>query len=359
MTDKELFELNIIEPDKDIFDNTKHNWDMLAKPIDGLGDFETLVCNIAAIQKKVIPDISKKALIIMCADNGVVCENVTQTDQSVTFDVASLMAKRASSVGVMTQDYALDIIPVDIGINSETKIEGVIDKKIRRATGNILKEAAMSRDECLEAIKVGIDLVKECSKNGYGMIATGEMGIGNTTTSTALMCALTGKDPALITGRGAGLNDEGLKNKIRVIKDSLVYHDLYDKKANDRTEAFNALMKVGGLDIAGLAGVFIGGALYGIPVVIDGFISAVAALCADMIAPGANAYMIASHTGKEKGTAIVLEYLGLKALLDADMNLGEGTGAVLIMPMLDMAMSLYRSGTKFKDTDIKEYERFK
>ena len=118
-------------------------------------------------------------------------------------------------------------------------------------------------------------------------------------------------------------------------------------------------MKVGGLDIAGLAGVFIGGALYRIPVVIDGFISAVAALCADMIAPGANAYMIASHTGKEKGTAIVLEYLGLKALLDADMNLGEGTGAVLIMPMLDMAMSLYRSGTRFKDTDIKEYERFK
>ena len=359
MTDKELFDLNITAPDKDIFDRAKLSWDSLAKPIDGLGIFETLVCKIAAIQGKVNPDIGKKALIIMCADNGVVCENVTQTDQSVTRDVASLMAKRASSVGVMTLDYALDIMPVDIGINSETKIENVIDKRIRRSTGNILNEPAMRKDECLDAIKVGIDLVKQCSENGYKIIATGEMGIGNTTTSTALLCALTGRDPELITGRGAGLSDEGLKNKISVIKNSLIYHDLYDKRALDRKDALNALMKVGGLDIAGLAGVFIGGALYRIPVVIDGFISAVSALCADLMMPGVKEYMIASHTGKEKGTALVLEYLKLKAVIDADMNLGEGTGAVLMMPMLDMAMSLYNLGTRFTDTDIKEYERFK
>ncbi|MCR5734312.1 MAG: nicotinate-nucleotide--dimethylbenzimidazole phosphoribosyltransferase [Lachnospiraceae bacterium] len=358
MTDKELFDIRIDAPDKEIFKRTKLSWDKLAKPIDGLGDLEELVCRIASIQGKEMPNICKKALIIMCADNGVVCENVTQTDQSVTADVAALMAKRQSSVGTMTADYALDMVPVDIGINSNTKIKGIIDKRIANGTGNILNEPAMSKEQCLEAIKVGMDLVKECLEKGYGLIATGEMGIGNTTTSTAVLCALTGKDPVLVTGKGAGLSDEGLMNKIKVIRSSLINHDLYDKKAGDREQALNTLIKVGGLDIAGLVGVFIGGAIYKIPVVIDGFISAVAAYCANLIIPGVSEYMIASHTGKEKGTALVLGYMKLKALIDADMNLGEGTGAVLIMPMLDMVMSLYKTGTRFGDTTIKEYERF-
>ena len=359
MTDNELFDLNIEACDKDIFNNAKRLWDSLAKPIDGLGNLEELVCRIAAIQGIVIPDISKKALLIMCADNGVVCENVTQTDQSVTKDVASLMAKRQSSVGVMTLNYPLDIIPVDIGINSKTRIEGILDKRIAYGTGDILVEGAMTESQCLEAIEAGIDMVRECAEKGYNLIATGEMGIGNTTTSTALLCALCNIAPEAVTGRGAGLSDEGLRHKTDVIKNALLFHDLYGKKADDSAYAFNALMKVGGLDIAALAGIFIGGALYRIPVVIDGFISAVAALTANLIRPGVSEYMIASHTGKEKGTALVLEYMGLKALIDADMNLGEGTGAVLLMPMLDMAMSLYKSGTRFSDTGIKEYERFK
>ena len=349
MTDKELFELNIIEPDKDIFDNTKHNWDMLAKPIDGLGDFETLVCNIAAIQKKVIPDISKKALIIMCADNGVVCENVTQTDQSVTFDVASLMAKRASSVGVMTLNYALDIIPVDIGINSETKIESVIDKKIRRATGNILKEAAMSRDECLEAIRVGIDLVKECSKKGYGMIATGEMGIGNTTTSSALASVLLGEPASEVTGKGAGLDSEGIKRKISVI------HRAIEVNAPDKNNPVELLSKLGGYDIAGMTGLFLGGAVYKIPVIIDGFISAVAAALAVDICPLAKNYILCSHVSKEPAGVKILEYLGLKPLITAEMCLGEGTGGAMLLPLLDGAIAVYNSSHQFDNLPIERY----
>ena len=359
MTLKELMDINIIYPDRKIYDSAKDRWDHIAKPIDGLGDLEKIICRICAIQGKVLPDISKKALIIMCADNGVVCENITQTGQGVTASVAHLMAERQSSVCIMTKDYPLDIFPVDIGIASDETINGIINRKVAMGTGNILREPAMSSEQCLKAVNTGIDIVRDCSEKGYGLIATGEMGIGNTTTSTALCCALTGQKPESITGRGAGLSDEGLRRKTQVICEALIRHGLAENECPDKEYAFNALSKVGGLDIAGLAGVFIGGAIYHIPVLIDGFISAVAAYCAQMMVPGSVAYMIASHTGKEKGTGVVLNRLGLKAVIDADLSLGEGTGAVLLLPMLDMSMALYREGIVFSDTDIEEYKRYK
>ncbi|MBR3307592.1 MAG: nicotinate-nucleotide--dimethylbenzimidazole phosphoribosyltransferase [Lachnospiraceae bacterium] len=356
MTREELLSLKASCPDREIYVRTKAAWDSLAKPVDGLGYFEELHCRTAAIKEDTHPDISRKRLVIMCADNGVTAEGVTQTDRSVTASVAALMGKRRSSAGIMTKGMPLDILTVDIGIDIPHTPEGVLDKKVAAGTADLLRERAMTEEQCLKALSAGIAIAEESREKGYGIIATGEMGIGNTTTSTALLCALTGLAPAEVTGRGAGLSDEGLKSKIKVIEEALAFHGL--SQGSDPAYAFEALCCVGGLDIAGIAGMFIGGMLFKLPVVIDGLISAAAALCAERMVPGCREYMLPSHSGKEKGTARILELLGLKSVIDADMALGEGTGAVMLFPLLDMVFSLYENGTAFADTDITKYERF-
>lgn len=371
MRKEELFDLNTDKPSEDVRMAAKRRFDGIAKPIDGLGTFEDIICRIAAVQGQELPDISKKALIIMCADNGVAAEGVSQTDKNVTASVATLMGKKKSTVGVMSEALGndpshgmVDIIPIDIGIDSEEKIEGIADMKVAKGTGNIAKGPAMTDTECLRAIEAGIDTVKKCKDKGIGLIAVGEMGIGNTTTSTALFCALTGTDPKDVTGRGAGLNDEGLERKTDVIERALAVNgynnnNCYITDTNVYTiDALDALAKLGGLDIAGIVGVYIGAAVYHIPVIIDGAITAVAALTAYHILPDVKEVMIASHTGKERITGRVLDILGLDPVINADMALGEGTGAVMLIPLLDMVMNLYKNGTRFTDTPIGQYERF-
>ncbi len=359
MTITDLFNTTIHTPDADVYAAAKRAWDSVAHPLDGLGILEEDICRIAAAQRNVMPDISKKALIIFCADNGVVSEGVSQCGSEVTYKVAELMGQRKSSVGMMTSAYPIDIFTVDTGIDSDEIIDGVKNCKVRRGSGNIIKEAAMSEEECLQAIECGIVMVKELSQKRYGIIATGEMGIGNTTTSTAMLCALTGLEPEKVTGRGAGLTDEGLHKKIAVIRRALAFHG-FDPESPVLTKdyAFRALCCLGGLDIAALAGAFIGGALYHIPLVIDGLISAVAALCAECIVPGSREYMLASHNGKEHGCAAILDRLKLRPVIDAQLALGEGSGAVLLLPVIDMAYDLYRAGTAFENTDIESYKRF-
>ena len=215
----------------------------------------------------------------------------------------------------------------------------------------------MTTEEALNAIEAGIECVKELKDKGYGITATGEMGIGNTTTSTALMCALTGVSPEEYTGRGSGLTDEGLKRKLQVIKEGLARY-AGKGRADSPEEAFEVLCCLGGLDIAALAGVFIGGALYGMPVVVDGLISAAAALAAERIVPGCREYMLASHAGREKGAGLILDELSLRPVIHADLALGEGTGAVMLFPLLDMACALYSDGTAFEETSIEKYERY-
>lgn len=359
MTKEELFSISITEPDPEILKRSKEKWDGIAKPIDGLGSFEEIICRIAAVQGNVIPAVDRKAHIIMCADNGIFEEGVSQTSQKVTRDVAELMGQRKSSVGMMAAGYPIDMFVYDIGINSETTPEGVINAKVRKGTENFLKKPAMEEAECLAAVRTGIDAVKKCRDKGYQIISTGEMGIANTTTSTALLCALKGLSPKDFTGKGAGLTDSGLKNKIQVIEKGIsLYRGVSVQEITSKESVFEILSCLGGLDIAGLTGVFIGGAIYHIPIVIDGVISAVAAMVAERLVPGCKDFMLASHMGREQGMKVVLEELSLKPIIHADLALGEGTGAIMLFPMLDMAMSLYRSGTSFGDTDIDQYERF-
>ena len=359
MQTEELLTIKPEEPDQGIYGAVSAYWDTFAKPIDGLGTFEDMICKIASIQRTDKPDISRKALVIMIADTGVTQEGVTQTGSSVTCSVAKLMGEGRSTVGVMTKGSGIKVIPVDVGMDTDEKIPGVIERKVARGSGNITKEAAMTDDQCLAAIETGIDIVRTCCDEGIGIIATGEMGIGNTTTSTALYCAITGENPKEVTGRGAGLSDEGLARKIDAINRALKYHGLSSApEVILPSDALRMLSLLGGYDLAGLTGVFIGGAIYRIPVIIDGFISAVAALTASNIVPVCKKYMLASHVGKEKGCEGVLDRLGLKAVIDASMALGEGSGAVMLFPLLDMVMNCYNNGTRFSDTAIEQYERF-
>ena len=214
MTTDELFSLQLKEPDGNIYIRAKKRFDSIAKPIDGFGDMEDIVCRIAAMTGTELVDISKKALIVMCADNGVVEEGVSQTDPSVTASVASLLGKGKSTVCVMAKGYPVDIIPIDVGIDSNEMFEGVRDAKVAFGTRNITRQCAMTEDQCLCAICVGIDAVKECADNNTGLVATGEMGIGNTTTSAAVFCAITGRVVSNVAGRGAGLSDDGMMRNV-------------------------------------------------------------------------------------------------------------------------------------------------
>lgn len=339
-------------PCEDVYRAVLNNWDHVAKPLDGLGRFEKITARIGAIQESESIDISKRAVIVMCADNGIVEEGISQSGQEITLAVAKKMGKNQSSVSKMAAVSGTEIIPVDIGINQQEKIAGVLDKKVCCGTANYRKRPAMTQEEALCAIDTGIEMVLNCKKAGYHILATGEMGIGNTSTSSAVAAALLGCDVTEVTGRGAGLSDEKLVHKQQIIAEAIAKYEL------THADALRVLETVGGLDIAGLAGVCIGGALYGMPIVLDGVISMVAALVAERLVPGTKAYLIASHQGREPAVEKLAKELELEPVIDADMALGEGTGAVMMLSLLDIALSVYRDSTTFEDMEIEPYKRF-
>ncbi|MBP5197872.1 MAG: nicotinate-nucleotide--dimethylbenzimidazole phosphoribosyltransferase, partial [Lachnospiraceae bacterium] len=224
-------------------------------------------------------------------------------------------------------------------------------------TENFLKSPAMIESEAFLAIERGIEIVKELSKEGVKIISTGEMGIGNTTTTTAVLSAFLEMDPDELTGRGAGLSDDGLNRKRRVIKEGLSKYS-FDNITDPKKRAFEILRTLGGLDIAALSGAFIGGAIFHVPMVIDGVISATAALIAETLLPGTREYLIPSHKGREKGNALALNKLHLEPFINGNMALGEGTGAIMLFPVLDSVMYYYDHGAKFSDYQIDEYKRY-
>ncbi len=347
-----LYPIHVDVPKKEIKDAVLDNWDHVAKPLDGLGRFELITAQIGAITGTTRVEVKKKAVIIMCADNGIVAEGISQSGQEVTLAVAREMGKGCSSVGKMAAAIGADTIPVDIGVNRSEPVPGLRDCNIRRGTGNFRKEPAMSEAEAVQAIFAGIDMVRECKEAGYQILATGEMGIGNTTTSSAVTAALLHCDAAEVTGRGAGLDEEGLARKRAVIDEAISRYRLYE------SDPLTVLATVGGLDIAGLAGVCIGGALYHLPIVLDGVISMAAALTAQRLIPGTAEYLIPSHKGKEPAVEKLMDALGLEPVIEAELALGEGTGAVMMMSLLDIALRVYQEKTTFSDLKIGQYERY-
>lgn len=334
-------------------ERAKSRWISVAKPLFSLGKLEDAVIQIAGIKRCEQFELKKKALVILCADNGVVEEGVTQTGQEVTAIVADNFTKNAASVAIMSEVAQADIFPVDIGMVKDVPSVTKREQKVAYGTKNLAKEPAMSAEEVWKAIEVGIDMAETLKAKGYDILATGEMGIGNTTTSSAVASVLLGKSPEAVTGKGAGLTSVGLEHKIRVIRDAIQLH------RPDREDVIDVLAKVGGLDIAGLAGVFLGGALYHLPVVIDGFISGIAALCAVRMVPAVRDYILPSHISKEPASRMILEALDVSPFLSCDMCLGEGSGAVAVFPLLDMALQVYlRMGT-FEDIKVEKYEVLK
>ena len=268
------------------------------------------------------------------------------------------MANGTASINRMAKAANTEVKVIDVVIRDQVKSDQIIARTIRRGTRNFLKEPAMTKEEALEAIKIGMEAVRQCKKEGYQIIATGEMGIGNTTTSSALISAYLGIHPEKLTGRGAGLSDAGLEKKKTVIVQALKKYGWMDQKIEDGETAFRVLCEVGGLDIAALAGVFLAGAIEQIPIVIDGVISAAAALTAYRLCPYSVNAMIASHSSKEQAQQAVMEELGLAPILYGNLALGEGTGAVLLFPMLDMALEVYRENATFEQTKIAAYQNY-
>ncbi len=332
--------------DGEAMEAARRHWDSIAKPLHSLGKLEDAVVQMAGIQKTARVDISRKALLVLCADNGVVEEGVTQTGQEVTAQVAENFLEEKASAGILCRKAGADIFPIDMGIYRDTNIRNC---KIAYGTKNMVKEAAMTREEAVEALETGIMLALEKKEEGYQILATGEMGIGNTTTSSAIASVLLNRPVEEMTGRGAGLSREGLDRKIGAIRKAIALHE------PNPEDPLDVLAKVGGFDIAGMAGVFLGGAAAGLPVVMDGFISGVAALMAIRLCPQAADYILASHVSREPAAGLLLQALGKEAFLTCDMCLGEGTGAVLLFPILEMGLEVYHKMATFEENDIEAY----
>jgi nicotinate-nucleotide--dimethylbenzimidazole phosphoribosyltransferase len=284
----------------------------------------------------------------MASDNGVVEEGVSSAPQSVTYMQTLNFTKGLTGVSVIAKQFNTDLIIVDVGINADISHPLVKNRKIRKSTWNIALREAMTYDEAVQAIIIGIEAVLEAIKDGYTLLGAGEMGIGNTTTSAAVLCALTGMSAYQATDRGAGLNSKAYRQKIEVIGTAL-------KNNNpDPSDPIDVLAKVGGFDIAAMAGIFIGAAYTRMPVVIDGFISMVAALAASRLNPLVKEYMFPSHVSNEQGFTHAAAALGMEALLNLNMRLGEGSGCPIMFGLVDAACAIIRDMGTFEEANIDE-----
>ncbi|MGL4369223.1 MAG: nicotinate-nucleotide--dimethylbenzimidazole phosphoribosyltransferase, partial [Spirochaetota bacterium] len=315
----------------------------LLKPQGSLGKLEDIARQLSGITGKVNNRITHKCIIAMASDNGIVQEGVTSFPKDLSLLIAETMISGLSGVAVLARHAGSELKLVDLGIDGDFKGKGVIDRKIRRSTASFLRGPAMSREEAVRAIETGIDITNAAIREGADLIGTGEVGIGNTATSSAMLYAFTGGDLDRIVGRGAGLSDEALAHKKDVIRQGVAFN------RPDPLDPIDVLSKVGGLDIAGLAGVYLAAAAARVPVVIDGFISGVAAVTAVKLAPFAKDFMFASHISVEPGAMIVSELLGLNPMLDMNMRLGEGTGCALAFNIIDAAAAVMNEMGTFAD----------
>lgn len=365
----------IAPPDRTAMEAAKKRWNSVAKPIGSLGILEKDITKIAGIKGTPYGiHVDKSALAVMCADHGVVEEGVTQTGQEVTRIVAENFTKGQSSVTIMCRVSGTDVFPVDMGIldgapawgvsNGETvKPFTLLNRKTACGSKNIVKEAAMTREQCAAAMLAGIELMGQLKAAGYEIVATGEMGIGNTTPSSAMAAVLTGLGPEVVTGRGAGLSDEGFLRKRNAVEKAVKRfyaawpaYEKHDWKGDGQTDAAMTLLsELGGFDIAGMTGLFLGAAIHRIPAVIDGFISSVAALLAVSMCGMAREFILASHVSSEPAGKKIMEALGLPAPLDCGMHLGEGSGAVAFLPLLKMGADVYEKMSTFEDINVESY----
>lgn len=344
--------INAIKPlDKKAMEAAKARQDTLTKPAGSLGRLEELSIQLAGIQGKASPKIEKKAMITMAGDHGVVKEKVGNWPQEVTAQMVDNFLRGGAGINVLARQVGARIVFVDMGVASDLKAHPQLAvEKIGYGTGNMCCEPAMTEAQAVKALEAGINIVAKEVAKGLDIVGTGDMGIGNTTASSAIFAAMTGLPVDVVTGRGTGLSDEQLAHKADCIKRAL------DCNKPDAKKPIDVLAKVGGFEIGGLAGVMLGAAARRIPVVIDGFISGAAALIAVGLAPQVKDYLIAAHQSAEAGHQSMLKHLGLKPLLTLEMRLGEGTGAALGIFIAEAAARTLNEMATFAEAGVSEEE---
>lgn len=343
----------------------KERQEILAKPTGALGRLEDISVHLAGISGKLKNDMKKQAIVIMSADNGVVSEGVASAPQSVTLSQTINFTRHFTGVSSLSQYFGIDLLVCDVGVKLDIPaalytdkmefIDGgekehgkfagkIVNRSLGRGTANLALGPAMSQEQALKAFMVGIEAAKAVKEGGYSIFGIGEMGIGNTTTSACVLAALCGKSAAEVVGRGGGLNDEGLAKKIRIVDEAI--------EGLDPDDVLAILAKVGGFDICAMAGAFVGAAYYRLPVVIDGYISAVAALAASHIAPKSVNFMFGSHQSTEPGYLIAMNALGIKPFFNLGMRLGEGSGCPISFKIIEAACAAMNGMATFAEGSI-------
>jgi len=332
--------------DQEAMAAARRRLDSLTKPRGSLGVLEELAVRLAGITGQALPEVKNKVVIVLAGDHGVTEEGVSAYPSEVTAQMVQNFVNGGAAVNVLARQAGARVVVADMGVCAELNFPTVLPWKVRRGTANMARGPAMSREEAVTALERGSTLAEQEIDQGADLIATGDMGIGNTTAGSAILAAFSGLPVAKLTGRGTGVDDGRLRLKVEAVERALAVN------RPDPRDALDVLTKVGGLEIAGLAGVILGCAARRIPVIIDGFISGAAALVAGKLEPRAREFMIASHLSEEPGHRYMLALLDLKPLLQMRMRLGEGTGAVLAMHLLEAACRIMREMATFDSAGV-------
>lgn len=336
--------INAIQPlDQMAMDEARKRLDFLLKPKGSLGRLEEIALQMSGITGKVNNYPDKRAILVMCSDNGITDENIASFPRNLSMLVADCMLRGLAGVSVLGKHAGADVRIVDLGLEIDPETPGIVNRKIRRCTSNFLKTQAMTREEAIRAIETGIEETNKLIDEGYTMIGTGEVGIGNTTTSSAMLHVFTGCSLDEVVGRGAGISDEGLAHKKEIIRKAVEMHQ------PNVSDPIDVLAKVGGFDIAGMAGTFLACAARRVPVVMDGFISGAAAVLACRLCPGAKNFIFPSHGSAEPGTKAIMNDLKMEPIMYMNMRLGEGTGAALAFHIIGASMAMMNNMGTFGD----------
>jgi nicotinate-nucleotide--dimethylbenzimidazole phosphoribosyltransferase len=342
----------IPEPDLAAAAEAQRRLDLKTKPRGSLGRLEELGCRLAAIQGTPAPRTATRAVVVMAADHGVAEEGVSAFPQEVTAQMVANFARGGAAINVLARQAGARVLVVDMGVKAPlAALPGVLDRRVGAGTRNLAREPAMTREETVRALEAGISVAAGLAAEGVDVIAIGEMGIANTTAASALAAAFTGAPPAEVTGRGTGIDDAAHRHKVDVVRRALAANRV------DATDPLGILAGLGGFEIAGLAGVVLGAAARRVPVVVDGFIASAAALAAARLAPRAARVLIAGHRSVEAGHRVVLQALELQPLLELDLRLGEGTGAVLALHLVEAAARVIAEMATFEAAGVSDSGR--
>ncbi len=337
--------MTIAQVNREIEQQARVRQNILTKPQGALGRLEDIACWFAARQGRVMPDMLAPHVAVFAGDHGVCDEGVSAFPSVVTGEMVKNFAAGGAAINVLARQCGASMSVVNVGVASDiSEVEGVVQAVVCTGTANLLNGSAMSAAECADAIRVGRNTASKAIAQDANLLIAGDMGIGNTTASACLICKLAGADPEAVVGRGTGVDDAGRARKVAVVEQAL--------KRIAGTDGQDVLHQVGGLEIAAMAGFYLQGAESGVPVLIDGFIAAAAALAARAMEPEVGQWMLASHVSQESGHALALEALGISPLIDFEMRLGEGSGAALVVPLLQSAIALHNEMATFESAGV-------